>query len=196
MSEIRHESKNKEIRNLLFVIVSGVLGAFVVVLSMLYYYNPSGSYLAGNVLLSPDSTRIIKFNDINPKTGSASKFVFDQAEFSYLDPKDKQWKNLNVDMNKYGQLYQSIRTDRSLNATEEIRKLFNKDPSKLILKIRSEANTAVNGISKPFLEMNFVNNGDYYRIELHEENALDAWAYFYHPEIYKKAFNIFIPSQL
>lgn len=194
MAEIRQESKNKEIRNLLFVIFSGILGAFAVALGMLYYYNPTGSYLAGNVLLSPESTQVIRFNDVNPKTGATSKFLFDQVEFTYFDAKLKQWKNLNVDQDKYVKLYQAISSDRSLDATDEIKILFNKDPSKLILKIRSDTNVAANAITKPFIEVNFANDGDYYRIELHEENSLDTWAYFYHPGIYKETFNIIIPA--
>lgn len=195
MTEIRHETKDKEIRNLLFVIASGVLAAFALVLSMLYSYNPSGSYLAGNVLLSPDSVSMIKFNDTNPRTGTPSRFIFDQVQFSYLDLKDKHWKNLTIEMSQYAQLYQSLRRDRSVDATDEIRKLFNHDSSKLILNIQAEASHTGNAVSKPFLEVNFANHGDYYRIELHEENSLDPWAYFHHPEIYKKVFNTFIPSQ-
>lgn len=196
MAEIRQESKNKEIRNLLFVIFSGILGAFAVALGMLYYYNPNGSYLAGNVLLSPESTQVLRFNDVNPKTGATSKFVFDQVEFSYFDAKLKQRRNLSVDRDNYVKLFQSISSDRSLEATDEIKNLFNKDPSKLVLKIRSETNVAANAISKPFIEVDFANEGDYYRIELHEENSLDSWAYFYHPGIYSKVFNIFIPAIL
>ena len=191
MAEIRHESKGKEIRNLLLVIGSGIIGAVAVALMMLYYYNPSGSYLAGNVLLSPESTKVIKFQDTHPTTGSPAKFIFDQIEFSYYDSQLKQWKKLNVEMDQYAKFYQLIGNERSLEVPDEIKRLFNQpSPSVLSLKIRTEATSQ--SISKPFIEVNFVNEGDYYRIELHEEGSSGSWAYFYHPGIYNKVLEMFI----
>ena len=45
--------------------------------------------------------------------------------------------------------------------------------------------------TKIFQEVQFANEGDFYRVELHEQNAAHNWAYFYHPNVYKQAMSIF-----
>jgi hypothetical protein len=197
MAEIRQESKGREIRNLFIVVGSGVVGAFAMALAMLYYYGVSGSYLAKNVLLSPEYAQVIQFNDLNPRTGAPSKFVFDQIEFSYYNPMLKQWKRSGVRMDQYAKFYQMIGDERSVVPSDEVRSLFYRiSPSILSLKIRTESGADPQAASKAFIEVNFVHEGDYYRIELHEQanGSSDSWAYFYHPGIYEKVLDLFNSS--
>jgi hypothetical protein len=194
--EIRDYSKRKQIRNLLVVIGSGVMTGFAIVLILLYNYNPSGSYLAKNVLLSPELAQTLSFKDSNPKTGGTSLFVFDVIEFSYYDNIKKQWKNVHVDGNQYMRFYQVINNEKSLlEVTDDVRNLFNKgNMATLLLKVRTESHAAWQATSKVFTEVNFVGEGDYYRVGLHEQNPSNPWAYFYHPGIYRQVLEIFVPK--
>jgi hypothetical protein len=187
-------SINKQIRNLLIVVFGGVAAAVLITASMLYRYNPSGRYDVKNALLSPLALANLSLADTNPKTGKNVHFVFDEIDFSYFDEKKKEWKHATVKMPLYEQFYNLISGERSTPATEIITLKFNQDnPAMLALRMKSDANSDLKATSKPFLVVHFAKQGDYYRIQLHDEvNPEAEWAYFYHPGIYSKAMQLFL----
>ena len=185
-------SPGKQIRNLLLVLGSGIGCAILLALLFLYYYNPSGTYLARNVLLSPESAAAISFNQLNRKSGGVSRFVFDDVEFTFFNKVQKSLKTVHVDLNQYNQFYQMVGSLRSVEPTDEILSSFSKpNGSTLALKIRPENNQTA---AKTFIAVNFVNEGDYFRIELHEQSSTGNWAYFYYPGIYQKVIDLFVPA--
>lgn len=189
VKEAQHTTA-REIRNLLFVIGSAIGVALLGAAFMLYYYGPTGSYFAKNVLLSPFYTSTLAFNDINPKNGRLEKFVFDGIEFSYFDGIKKQEIHLPVSNETYTQFYNSVASERSIpDITEEVRAQFTNHPSSLSFKVHPEHTPEA---SKVFLEVNFVKEGEYYRVQLRDATGTTGtWAYFYHPNIYKEAMQLF-----
>lgn len=69
------------------------------------------------------------------------------------------------------------------------RQFFKPYPATLSFQVHAENTPSV---SKIFLEANFVNEGDYYRVQLRNDvGATNPWAYFYHPGIYQKVMQLF-----
>lgn len=85
--------------------------------------------------------------------------------------------------------------DRSLpDISEEVKTSFYKqNPATLSFKVHPENMPAS---PKVFLEVNIVNEGDYYRVQLRNASgATGAWAYFYHPGIYRTMMQIFAKTR-
>lgn len=182
------KSKAKLIRNLLFVFGSGIGMGIIFALVMLFYYNPSGGYLAGNVLLAPESATSMRFIDGGSSRGS-THYVLGGIDFI---PENKQ--AISVSMDKYAQFYAIVSNDGSLSDEKgRITSFFKKKlPGSIIVKIKPE--NGLNGGARPFLTIEFSEDGDHYRVQLREQQMMQGWAYFYHPGIYKKAYNLFEQS--
>lgn len=191
----RQISPKRQIRNLLMVLVSSVICAFLVSGLLLYYYSPSGRYIVKNALLAPELTTTLMYNDTNHKTGGSSRFVFDGIEFSFYDNQTKQQRNMQLTQEQYQKLYQLIASDKSLlNVPKEVISQFNKATNAtLTIKVRTESHAAWQDETKIFQAMRFVNDGDYFNIELHEEKSANNLVYFYHPGIYKEILQSVIP---
>lgn len=195
MAEINDLSRAKQIRNLLFILCSGMGTALAFAFAVLYFYSPSGSYLAKNVLLSPESVLIMRYADMNSKTGSTSRYVFDSIEFSYYSTSLVKWVRLPVDMQKYTDFYTMIADERSLvNADQNSVNIFlgSAKPSMLTIMVKAEKDDLRQVLSKTFLTIEFA--GDYYRITLRDHNSQEGQAYFYHPGIYQQVLKLFVPS--
>lgn len=196
-SSEQNESAKKQIRNLLLVIFSGAFCAFLAAAIGLYFYGPGGRYLVKNTLLSPSILETLSYNDLNTKTGNKSRFVFDKIEFSYYETDKKHWQKVRVSPNVYQRFYQSVINEKSLiDVPENVISQFTKaNPSSLVLTVRTESNAAWQELIRVFQEIQFANDGDYFRIELREQNSPESkWAYFYHPHIYREVLNLFISS--
>lgn len=183
-----NKSQRSQIRNLLLVLGSGFLGACLFGLFMLYRYGPSGQYLVKDALLSPKLTQELNYNDTNSKTGGQDRFTFDKMEFAYFDAVSKQWKKTTVPLAKYQKWYEELSGNESiLNPPDNVKNLFSQGyPATLTLYVKTESNAAWQALTKPFQEVQFVNGGDYYRIELREQNPMGKWVYFNSPGIYQK----------
>lgn len=188
----------RQIRNLLGVLFAGVFAAVVFALFMLHNYNPTGRYLLKNVLLSPQMTSLLAYDDINPKTGSQTRFVFDQIEFAIWNSDKKDWKKIRVNTEQYKQFYESIQDDTSiLDVKDDVVNLFYKsNPLILTLSVKSESGGDMTKATKTFQTVQFVNEGDYYRVELREQGNTEGWAYFYHPGIYAETSKLQAPRAL
>ncbi len=196
MIEKAKPSTAKEIRRLLYVILGGVVAAFVLTASLLYYYNPAGRYQSQDVLLSPLVLSALSYNDFNPKTGAMSHFVFEKIDFTYYDIPKKQRNHAEVPVANYTEFYGMVDGEKSLSdLTEKVLSQFN--PAQLaILTIRVQPDTRAEAqsTSKVFLEVHFAYEGNYYRVQLREEGnpSGQSWAYFYHPGIYDEAMKLFV----
>lgn len=185
MAEINDISKGKQIRNLCLVMASGIIAALAVFLMMLHYYGPSGSYVAKNVLLSPESAKSLRYGEVNAKIGKTTSFVFDLIEFTYYDEMNKKMNRVDLDMEKYAKFYDMIGNDKSLVVGDEHAEdaLKKSNFATLAFKIRPEGDRANSSTSQILNEIHF-SEDDYYRISLRGQNAIEGWADFYHPGIY------------
>lgn len=189
-------SQKKDVRNLLFVIFFGVAVAFVGTAWMAYYYGPSGRYFASSVLLSPDVIQQLSYNAYDPKTNGTSRFDFDKIEFSHFNTETKKWQKYNVDLEQYAKFYSLVSSEKSVpHLTDDIINLFNQPyPSRIILSVHTESSAKWQATTKDFQELQFAFNGDYFRVELHEDSTKAEWAYFYHPQIYRQVLSLFTPG--
>lgn len=197
MNDESRVSQKKEVRNLLTVIFSGILAGFALIGLMLYNYNPSGRYMAKNVLLAPSITKQVYFSDTNPNTGAITKYAFEGVSFSFYDTEKKEMRDVPVQPAIYSQFYDKISNDRSLSTiSSEIEMIFNKlTTAKLSLKVHADNNNALITSSKVFLVVDFAEDSGYYRIQLREEGATGTWAYYYHSHIYHEALQLFTKNQ-
>lgn len=178
-------SARKEIRNLIAVLIAGLVSAGLLTWGMIYTYGPSGSHFARNVLLSPEMMTI-SFPDVNSRSGEVDHFIFEGMEFSYRDPTMDKMIHRSIPIDLYEQFYHKIGAEKSLqNVSEDIKTDFGRsNPSTLVLKVKSNTSSQV------FQEVHFLPK-DYYRIQLRQQGASDSWAYYYHPHIYDEVMQLF-----
>ena len=187
-------SKEKQIKALLAVLGSGIGAGFLVALFFLYFYNPGGTYQAKNVLLDPNNAFSLQFSDPELKKKSEGMYVFKGIYFSYFDSKRKQMESVEVSKEKYADFYRLVARENSLDEAEgsAIRFLFNQPyPAVLSLKVRSLVENSLQRNEEVFSEIDFVNQGDYYRVRLRKSGSNVEWIYFHHPKIYQEALNLF-----
>lgn len=191
-----NRSKLNQIKVLLIVLCTSLGGGVLIALSMLYYYNPSGSYQPKNMLLDADRAFSLHFSEPGPKAKSDKRYVFDEMSFSYFNPKRRQILSIPVPKEAYAKLYRLIANDESLiDPDAGILSLFNRtDLAVLALKVHPVGTDSASGINFIFSEIDFVMGGDYYRIQLRQSEPSSGWIYFYHPQIYQKAHNLLDPT--
>lgn len=185
--------QRKELWRMLFVILSGVIAAFLVAAFFVLNYGPSGSYTLNSVLLEPNILSQLNYNDYNPKTGGKDRFIFDSIEFEYYDKDSKQWQKKSIDKDHYEKFYGRVSGQNSIiEPSLDIEHLFILEkPSSLFLNVHTESSSAWQKITKVFQEVQFAAEGNYFRVELHEQEKGVNWVYFYHPKISQEAIAIF-----
>lgn len=173
------------------MLICGVASAGVVAGLYLHKYSPTGVYQLKNILLSPETVRDINFLDKNPLTGKNSRYTFDKIEFSYWEQKLKQRITTRVEQEAYEKLFIQLSGDLSLgHVSKEIVGQFQRSQDAILslsVKLLSEnSDTPL----KAFQEVEFATSGDYYRVEVHEQNRQEVWQYFHHPDILKLVISI------
>lgn len=184
---VQKNSTKNEIKKLFFVIFSGVTGACLFALVMLYYYGPSGRYIVKNVLLSPALIQNLSYQERSIKTEKSTLFSFDTIDFSYYDNHKKV--RIAIPVSKYAKFFDLINNELSLDEmTNHAPNFFTEDKtSKLLIKVRAESNE-----QKIFQEIELTTN-DFYRIQLRvQAGTSTGWAYFYQPGIYQETLKLFI----
>lgn len=179
----------RQIRQVLAIFIAAFLTAGLVAGYMLYRYNPKGYYLAGNALLAPDVLDKLSYSDFSHQTGAKSKFVFNGIEFSYFDKIKGKIVSVRVSSVDYATFYQWIISDKSVSDVDEetIRSFHPNDPT-LILTVRPDHSALV--AAQVFQIVQLAEN-DYFRVQLHENQGGEPWAYFYHPHIYQDTLHLF-----
>jgi hypothetical protein len=182
--------RNRDIRNILAVLGAAVICAILLASVFLYYYGPSGRYLAGNTLLDPSIMDQINYQDQHPRTGKKVHFSFDRIEFSYFDPQKRQMHIFPISVDNYQNFYKRIASEKSLlEVTQNIQQFFlQSHPALLTISMRSREGSE-NGAAKVFQVVQFIPE-DYFRVQLHEKNE-GEWAYFYRPGLYQEIIGLF-----
>lgn len=185
--------KNRDIRNILAVLGAAVLCAGLLASVFLYYYNPSGQYLAGHALLDPTIIEEINYQDQHPGTGRKVRFSFDHIEFSYFNPQKGAIRIPVISLDDYQKFYKMVAFEKSLKETHQnIQDLFFKSqPSLLTINMHTTERNE-KGLTKVFQVVQFVPE-DYFRVQLHEKNE-GEWAYFYQSGLYQEIMRLFTPS--
>ncbi len=184
----------KQVRRVIAILGMAVLCACFLAALMLYFYSPSGRYLAGNALLAPSVMNQMHVRDKHPYTGQTVNFIFDQVDFSYFDRKQGHFIHYPISSDAYGAFYQLVASEKSLEKIEqEIQLLFQSYPVLLTTKLRTDFNQA-KVATKIFQIVQFTEQ-DYFRIQLHGNQTEGEWAYFYQAGIYEAIMRLFMASQ-
>lgn len=183
----------KQVRQFLTVIFLGIAAGILLVIFLVNYYGPLGRYKAKNVLLEPSTLDKLWYSDINPKTGGNSRFVLQGIEFVYRLSKNET-RHLKLSQELYTKFYKSVFKDQSLlQAEEKVTSLFDSlETAQIIISVKTESNAEWQAVSRVFQTIQMVPDGDYYRIQLHEDNQGVHWAYFYHPQIFQETLKLFL----
>lgn len=182
--------RNRDIWNILTVLAASVICAALLASLFLYYYNPSGRYIAGNTLLDPSIMDQIFYQDQHPSTGKTVRFSFDRFEFSYFDPQLKKSVIFPINQETYQRFYKHVASDTSLEeVTKNIQSLFlQQQPAFLTIQMRTKEREG-GATVKIFQIVQFVSE-DYFRIQLREKNE-GEWVYFYRKDIYREMIHLF-----
>lgn len=187
--------RNRDIRNILTVLGASVICAALLASVFLYYYNPSGRYLAGNTLLDPSIMDQIFYQDQHPNTGKTVRFAFDRIEFSNYDPQLSKIEVFPISRETYQRFYNRVASDKSLEeVTKSTQSFFlQPHPAFLTVQMRTKEREG-NGAVKIFQIVQFVSEG-YFRIQLREKNE-GEWVYFYRPGLYQEIIHLFTQKNM
>lgn len=181
--------KSRDIRNILTVLCASIICAVILASVFLYYYNPSGRYFAGNMLLDPSIMDQIFDQDQHPNKRKTVRFAFDRIEFSYFDSQSRKLEVFPVTREVYEQFYKRVASDKSLEEVQKNIQMFFLQPHPAFLTIQMQTKERNgNGAVKIFQIVQFVSE-DYFRIQLHEKN--EDWVYFYRPGFYQEMIHLF-----
>ncbi len=183
----------RDVRNILVVLGIAVICAGLLASLLLYYYGPSGRYLAGNTLLDPAVIEQINAQDQHSRSKKKSHFIFDHIEFSYFESQKKQMSTHAISIEAYQDFYHIVAVEKSLkDVTKDVQNFFiTSRPSILTINRRTIGKTE-NSTNQLFEIVEFVQE-DYFRVQLHEKNE-GEWAYFYRPHLYQDIMRLFIQS--
>lgn len=160
----------QDIKRLAFVLGLGGFVGLVGVLLLAFFWGPSGRYHLDQVLLSPDT--------IQKMDEAGGRYHLDRITLERFDPKGNKRTTFSISQNQYKRFFTEIMDDQSLKKDQETIDLF-MDPhlTKLTLYVSGE----------PFQELQMIRGGNYYRIQLHEDQKRGSWVYFKRPGIEKWA---------
>ena len=183
-------STKKQIYNLVGIFFCATAIGLGLAAYMAYSFGPSSEFIARDVLLSPDVLSKISYRTYDPKANKTLKFVFDKIEFTYFDSLTKSWKTRKVTLEAYSKFYDLIGNEKSIsNVTPELKSPFQQPIlPHLTLSVKTEQGQE----SRPFQNVEIIPNGDYFRVELHEDApAKEPWSYFNYSHIYQFAVDMF-----
>lgn len=191
---IEKRSTGKLIRDLILVLSLGAISAVLVALAVLYFLGPTGSYKAENVLLSPEVMSQLSYKDISPLTGKPVSYRFGEVDFLFFDRDTKEWRRKPIDKDVYKKFYALVSPDRSLVVVPEyvISLFLRENPSVLTLVVEKEGIASADEESRSFQEVQILNFGDYYRIQIHDQEEGSNWAYFFHENIFEKSVRLLL----
>lgn len=194
-------AKNRDIRNILTVLGAAIFSAVLLASAFLYYYSPSGHYIAGNILFDPAVVERLGGQKQPSKKGQNFQLIFDRIEFSYLDPQLQMHKK-SISLETYQKFYNLVASEKSLQEvadptqriTRSVDEFFMRSPPPS-LSISMHTIDRSNHSNTPIFQMIQFVQEDYFRVQLMEKQG--EWAYFYQPRIYQSVMHLFIqPTDL
>lgn len=188
----RTTQTKRDIKNILVVLTAAILCAGLLSLVFIYYYGPSGRYVAGNVILDPSVIEQINAQDTHSKKGGDLRFSFDRIEFSYYVPKHSQPQIQSVSPANYAKFYSLVSSEKSLEEIPpNIEPLFTQSrPITLSIFMRTIEPSKVKSEPQVFQMIQFIPE-DYFRVQLRDGKDQGEWAYFNHPQLYLEVMGLF-----
>lgn len=186
-------SPRKHARNVLVVLLSAFVCGLLLVAFMLNRWGPTGNYPLRNVLLEPALLSKLSYSEVGGSPKAADRLVFDKIEFTTFDTAQGRWLSVDVPQSTYAHFYDIVKDDWSASDPDKTltAPYSQGKPARLILWVKPASGSAAQRSS--FQELDFSPDGNAYRVELHG-HAQEQWVYFIHPNIYRQAQALFVPS--
>ncbi len=165
----------QDLRKVFMVLAAGVAAAFLLTTFFISYYGPSGNYVLSQTLLNPEMLTSLNYNDFDPKTSENDRFIFDHILYEVGGTPAKK-----VSMDQYKKIYQALSKDTSV--TNSLAQYPASSP-KLTLYVRTESPAKWQFATKIFQQLQIDASGNYYRVELHEDNVGTHWVEFPHQNV-------------
>jgi len=169
------QENDRDLRKIFMVLAAGVGAAFLLTTFFISYYGPSGSYQLSQSLLNPETLKSLNYNDWNPKTSESDRFIFDHILYEQGSEPAKK-----VSIDQYKKIYQLLSGDTSVS--ENLAQYPSTSP-KLTLYVRTESPSKWQFDAKIFQQLQIDASGNYYRVELHEDNKGTHWVEFPHKNV-------------
>ncbi len=175
MTVERNKTATKQILDIIFVLTLGVGCAFILAMGTLYYFGPTGSYKAGNVLLSPEvSSKLANYDT--------------RVEYLYFNEDKREWRRVQIGQEAYKKFYDFISEEGSIVIVpEHIIALFNKSDPAIITVFMKKTAESSKEQEASFQEVQILRYDDYYRIQIHDQSEGRNWAYYYHEGMYEES---------
>lgn len=175
-----------EIRGLLFLLLASVLAGILMTGFFLWHYDASTHYRLSEVLLEPTLLQGLNYKDAQKET---SRYVFDHIEL-----KRPGGQREPINLAHYGAFYQLLEGDQSILPTANEMDAFRQERLlSLLIYVRMASASEKRVGPKLFQLVEWVPEGDLYRVELHEQNPGGNWAYFRHPDVSQLAMETLLP---
>lgn len=182
---------NRDVKNILAVLGTAIICAILLSYVFIYYYGPTGHYIAGQTLLDPSTITEINKMEKKTKTSRNIHFVFDRIELTYYDIQKGKFIHREIPFEKYQEFYQLVESEKSLkNVSDTVKELFIKSHP-IILTINIKTIEGGNSTAKTFQTVQLISE-DYFRVQLHEIEG--EWAYFHQSGVYQKSMKLFDQS--
>ncbi|GAB4233087.1 MAG: hypothetical protein Tsb0021_11970 [Chlamydiales bacterium] len=189
MRENSNEQGN-DWKRIVAVLFLGVVVGLGMVLYMIRT-GPSGQYIVKNILLSPDTSEHLWYSDTNPKTGGKSRFVLDKIVLEYHPMSLAKKMEKVLDLPTYTILYNKIKNDVSIITPKGGWEGAREVPVGVLkILVKTESDAKYQAVEKVFQQVQFFADGNSYRIELHEDDIGEHWAYFKHQDVLKTVQNL------
>lgn len=169
------QSIGEDMQKIIMVLAASVAAAFLLTTFFITHYGPSGNYTLSQSLLNPETLGSLNYNDWNPKTSEQDRYIFDHIlyESGLTAPK-------KVSMDQYKKIYQLLNGDTSVSGGLA---QYPSTSPKLILYVRTESPSKWQYNVKAFQQLEIDASGNYYRVELHEDNKGMHWVEFPHKNV-------------
>lgn len=181
---------NSDVWAILGVLGAAIFAALLLALFFIFFYGPSGRYIAGHALIDPKIMEKLNFKGAHPRTEEPVHFIFDRAEFSYFDVDRQLVLQKTLSSTDYSNFYQLIQSDESLDLSKEV-----KDTAFLVshpVLLTTTMRTAeIHRLTTQIFQVVQITPENYYRIQLNGQKNEEQWAYFYHPHLYENVFHLF-----
>lgn len=188
----RQSQSKQDIKNIITVLITAIFCAGLLSIVFIYYYGPSGRYVAGQAILDPSVIEQINAQDIHSKKGGDVRFTFDRIEFSYYDPAHSQPQIKSVTPENYKKFYALVNSEKSLEEVPpNIEALFKQSRPIALTIFMHTIEPSKNGtVPQVFQVIQFIQE-DYFRVQLRDVKDQGEWAYFFYPQLYLEVMELF-----
>ncbi len=179
----------REIWQFLLVLLAGAIFACALVFWMVRGDALDKRMYLYQVLLSPETIENLSNRAVAGGKDRPPEYLIESIRFSYLDETTKKWVEKQINIGPYGQFYSKIEHDRGvIDPSESVLQSFQaSNATKLSIYMKHYHPLVNEGKTELFQMVQFNQEGDAYRVNLHVESNEMQWVYFLHPGVGKVA---------